>query len=267
MHRRRCAFLICFASVTALVTATNTPWLTKEYQNWTREDALSLMTHSPWAKSLPMPSSGRPDVMVLEPGSNVSSPPAASLGNPANTTTGANMSVPSIGGSDGPAQSNGLHTLPSAATPSGISRNTGAPEAPAVITVIWASAAPVRLAVLKLHSGANLPTEAEIHHALNPRPHYVIAVVGLPAPAPGSDPKALATVAFLSVKGKPALAAMDSDYRRIGNSNVYFFRFDRNALPLSAADGAVEFKTKIAGIDLKKKFELAEMQYKGQLAL
>lgn len=267
MRPRRCAFLASFACGIVMTAATNPSWLNKEFKDWSRQDALSLLTGSPWAKNLPMPSSGRPAVMVMESGLNVSSPPPASLGNPANTTTGANMSVPSVGGSDGPANTNGARGVSTAPTPSGISPNAGAPEPPSVITVVWASAAPVRLAVLKLHSGADLPTEAQVLHALNPRPHYVIAVFGLPPPEPGSDPKRLAPASYLSVKGKPPLPAADSDFRRIGNSNVYFFRFERSSLPLSLADSAVEFKSEIAGIEIKKRFDLSQMQYKGQLAL
>ncbi len=98
------------------------------------------------------------------------------------------------------------------------------------LTIIWASAAPVRLAVLKLHSEANAPTDAEVENAMKERPNYVIAVVGLPAPEGGSDPKALASSAFLALKGKPPAAATDSSYRKVGNSDVYFFRFPENVI-------------------------------------
>lgn len=267
MRPQRCAFLISFASGIALLAAANGPWQSKDFKDWTKDDALLLLTDSPWAKRLPMPASGRPGVMVIEPGSNVTSPPAASLGNPANTTTGANMSIPSIGGSNGPAEQNGTHNSPATPTQSGIAANTGAPSPPSVVTVVWASAAPIRLAVLKLHSGDNSPTEAEIAHASSQRPHYVIAVVGLPPPEAGSDPKALAAGAHLSAKGKPPLVATDSDYKKIGDSDVYFFRFDRSSFPLAAEDRDVEFKAALGKIEIKKKFELSGMQYKGQLAL
>lgn len=266
MRPRRCALLLSLTSAVILLSGSGSPWAAKDFKAWTRDDALSLMTDSPWAKPMPMPAIGRPSVMVMEPGSNVNSPPAASLGNPANTTSGANMSIPSIGGANGPAQSADTRS-PRAPTQSGISANTGAPEPPAVVTVIWASAAPVRLAVLKLRSAENPPADAEISHALAPRSHYVIAVVGLPAPEPGSDPKALAVGAFLAVKGKPPLQAADSDYRKIGSSDVYFFRFERASLPLSAADHDVQFRTTIGRVQIKKKFDLGEMQYQGRLAL
>jgi hypothetical protein len=225
------------------------------------------MTDSPWAKQMPIPASARPGVMVIEPGSSVTSAPAASLGNPSNTTTGANMSNPYIGGSNGPADSNGSHNVSTTPTPSAISANTGAPAPPSLLTVIWASATPVRLAVLKLRSGANKLTEDQIAHASAERPNYVIAVVGLPAPEGDSDPKALAQNAYLCLKGRAPVQAIESDYRRIGNSDVYFFRFTKATLPISAADREVEFKMAMGKIEVKKKFEPGEMQYKGRLAL
>jgi hypothetical protein len=259
--------LASFACGMALLAATNTSWQNKDFKSWTAEDARALMTDSPWAKRIPLPASGRPSVTVIEPGSNVTSPPAASLGNSSNTTSGANMSVPSIGGSNGAGDPDGMHNVSSTPTPSGVAANTGAPSPPSTVTIIWASATPVRLAVLKLRSATNPPSDSEITHASHVRPNYVIAVVGLPAPAGGSDPKALAEGAFLETKGKSPLQAADSDYRRIGNSDVYFFRFPRISLPLSPENREVEFKMSMGGIELKKKFALTEMQYKGQLAL
>lgn len=258
--------VLCACAIGA-VAASNAAWQTKDFKDWTQKDAQAVLTDSPWAKPLPMPAIGRPSVMVMEPGTNVASPPAASLGNPSNSTTGANMSMPSIGGANGPADKNGGHNVPTTPTPSAISPNTAAPAPPAALTVIWASATPVRLAVLKLHSGDNQPDDAQIAHATEERPHYVIAVVGLPAPDADSDPKGLAEDAYLQIGAKAPVRAIDSDYRRIGNSDVYFFRFTRAALPISASDGSVEFKMRMGKIAVKKKFELAQMQYKGQLAL
>jgi hypothetical protein len=267
MRLRPCGLLLSCACEIVLLAANNVPWQTKNFKDWTHEDARAVMTDSPWAKRVPMPSGGRPTVTVIEPGSNVNAPPSASLGNPANSTTGVNMSVPSIGGSNGPAESNGTHNLPATPTPSGVVANTGAPALPSSLTIIWASATPVRLAVLKLRSGPNIPTDNDISRMSRPRQNYVIAVVGLPAPEAGSDPKALATSAYLTTRDRPALRAIDSDYKRIGNSDVYFFGFSRASLPLSEADREVEFKMAMGKIEIKKKFELADMQYKGQLAL
>ncbi len=261
------------ASVTLLFGSAAAIWQTKEFKNWTDKDAQNLMTDSPWAKQMPMPAGGRPGVVVIEPGANGATAPAASLGNPSNTTTGTNMAVAGNPGSAGPADPTGTHysaATPSASntpSPSTVSGNTGAPEPQSKLTIIWASAIPVRLAVLKLRSAGNTPTDDQIVNAMRPRPNYVIAVVGLPAPEGGSDPKALAKDAFLTVRGKSSLVANDSSYRRIGNSDVYFFHFSKASLPITAGDQQVEFKMTMGNMEIKRKFDLKDMQYQGQLAL
>jgi hypothetical protein len=123
------------------------------------------------------------------------------------------------------------------------------------------------LAVLKLRIAGNSPSEEQIQNATKPRPNYVIAITGLPAPDGSFDPAALAPNAWLTIHGKPALAANASNYRRIGDSNVYFFHFTRSALPISEADHEVEFKLRMGQMEIKKKFDLKEMTYQGQLAL
>lgn len=242
-------------------------WHGKDFKDWTAKDAQLVLTDSPWARQIPMPASGRPGMVVLEPGANGGPPPSASLGNPSNTTTGTNMTMAGNAGSAGPADSSGTHNLPTTPSPSLVPGNTGAPGPQSGLTIIWASAAPVRLAVLKLHSGSKTPTDEQVANAVKERPNYVIAVVGLPAPEGGSDPKALATGAFLSISGKAPLVANDSSYRRIGNSDVYFFHFTKASLPIAAADREVQFRLTMGKMEIKRKFVLKEMQYQSQLAL
>src|ERR1700761_6798571 len=159
MHRSKAGVLLSFACWAACLAAVNAPWQNKDFREWTDKDAQAVMTDSPWAKQMPIPASARPAVMMIEPGSNIVSSPAASLGNPSNTTTGANMSNPAIAGSNGPAEQNNNRNASNAPTPSGIAANTGAPAPPSLLTIIWASATPVRLAVLKLRLGANQARE------------------------------------------------------------------------------------------------------------
>ncbi len=236
----------------------------KDFAAWTRQDAQQIITDSPWAKERPMPIGGRPGVVYVDPTTGASSAPAASLGNPANNANGPNMSS-GAGESASPPERNGQ--LPTTATPSLTQGPVGAPATQPVLKIIWASALPVRLAVLKLRSGKSEPTPAQIARAEEDSPNYVIAVVGLPAPEAGSDPKALARAAFLSLRGKQPIVAIDSNYRRIGNSDVYFFRFPKNALPLTTESGEVGFKLTVAKIGLSQKFQLFGMKYQGRLAL
>lgn len=241
-------------------------WTAKDFKDWTEKDARALLTDSPWAKQIPMPANGRPDILVMEPGANGAPPPSASLGNPSNTTTGTNMTVSANPGSAGPADPNGLHTLPTTSTPSAVSGNSGAPPFPQFITIIWASAVPVRLAVLKLRSGAKTPTDSEVADAMKIRAHYTIAVFGLPAPAEGLDVQGLATLAALKVSGKMPITATKSEYRKVGRQDVYLFQFPKTAA-ISTMDQQVEFKLRLDHTDLKKKFDLEAMRYHGEIAL
>ncbi|HMF78666.1 MAG TPA: hypothetical protein VK604_23620 [Bryobacteraceae bacterium] len=250
------------AACSGMVLAGATAAWQKDFGSWTEKDAQALVNHSPWAKQTVMPISGRPDMTVLESqegsGGATSS---ASLGNPANTTSPSNP-----GTAESRNETSGTRTS-NAKTPSGVNPSPGAPEMQPVVTILWASAAPVRLALLKLHGGGTPPTSEQISNALKPRSTYVIAVSGFAAPENGSDPKSLASGAFLTVHGKAAVVSTDSDYRKIGNSDVYFFRFPRAGLDISPDDQQVEFRLKMGKIDIKKKFELGSMMYQGQLAL
>jgi hypothetical protein len=143
--------------------------------------------------------------------------------------------------------------------------SVGAPEQAPPLTVVWASATPVRLAILKLRSGSNPPTDTQLASAHKTNEFYVIAVSGLPIS--DVDPESLSNKAFLTVKGKPQEKAAESSYRKIGTSDVFFFRFRRDEFPITASDKEVEFKVSVGSVEVKRKFSLRDMQYDGDLAL
>ena len=117
-----------------------------------------------------------PNQLVLEQPESGGAAPSASLGNPANTTSNSNAgTAENRNESNGPRNSN-------AKSQSGVSPSAGAPELQPVVTILWTSAAPVRLALLKLHAGATAPTSEQVANALKPRQNYIIAVSGFPAP-------------------------------------------------------------------------------------
>ena len=264
---RRQAGFILLTMAAALFAGTSGVWNSKRFQDWTAKDANLILKNSPWARQIPMPAGERPAEVIIEPGSNNASEPSASLGNPSNTTTGTNMTASGNPGSAGPADSSGRHTLSNTQTPSQMTSPSAAPALEPPLTIIWASATPVRLAVLKLRSDGKPPAEDQIANASKERANYVIAVVGLPPPEAGSDPGTLAHGAFLNVRRTTPEPATDSSYRKIGKSDVYFFRFSKASLPLSAQDQEVEFSMRMGHIEVKGKFNLRNMRYQGQLAL
>jgi hypothetical protein len=261
------SFVLLAALAGLVLAGTSPPAWQKSFNDWTDKDAQQIMTDSPWARQMPLPAAARPSIEILEPGENGAPPPTASLGNPSNTTAGTNMTVAGNPGSAGPAEPNGRHNLPQTQTPSAVTPTVPAPEPHRPITIIWASATPVRLAVLKLQSGVNTPTSGEIERVSRPRENYVIAVVGLMPPDTDTDLTRLAANASLMVRGKPAATATSCNYRKIGNTDVYFFRFPRTSLPVTSDDHQVEFKVKFAQAEIKQRFVLKGMEYQGQLAL
>lgn len=166
------------------------------------------------------------------------------------------MSVSGSPGSQGPATLTPAPHHEQVPTQSMVSGESGAPAAASPITVIWASAIPVRLAVAKMHAGQNPVPDEAIAHAEQVHDSYVIAVVGLPA-APGRG--------TLSARGKAAMAKGPPDYRRIGSADVYFYRFAKP--PFEAHDGKAEFRFQFGSTTLKTNFDLGTMTYDGKLAL
>ncbi len=250
---------LALIGVGAALAASTIPavWNTKDFSAWTRRDAEQIMTNSPWSKERPLSFREKGEVTYVDPEVGASAAPTAALGNPANVTTGANVSTVPAGSAPLPAEQTGsLNSAPA-----------GAPLIPPFVKVVWASALPVRLAVLKLRSGESGPTAEQVAKAEQDVPNYVIAVVGLAAPEAGANPKDLARAAVLSVRGKPSVVSLDSDYRRIGHSNVYFFSFAKSALPITTADKEVAFKLNAERMNVSQTFHLNEMKYRGRLAL
>lgn len=247
----------------------NRAWQKKKFSDWTTQDAQELMTDSPWAKQKALPAAGRPAMTVVEgaPTGMSSSAPtgaSASLGNPADGNAGPGMTAGSASVASGGEPSGGRHT---AISPSGMHAQTGAPVIHPPITIFWASASPIRLAILKLRANGGQPSDEEVTRATAPRESYTVAVSGLPVPEGGVDAKALAKNASLKTKSHGSLTATESSYRRIGDSDVYFFRFSRQALPLTTGENTVEFRMKLGTMEVNQAFALGQMEYDGRLAL
>jgi hypothetical protein len=150
-------------------------------------------------------------------------------------------------------------------TPAALAQSTGAPAIEPTVTVIWASALPVRLAELKLRTKGGEPTETQIQATLKPREHYTIVVVGLPEPDNLAQVNALASTASIGSHGK-TIPCSTSDFRKVGDRNIYIFRFPKTTA-LTPDDREVEFRVTLGRMQIKKKFELRDMMYQGKLTL
>jgi hypothetical protein len=139
------------------------------------------------------------------------------------------------------------------------------PQIKAVVR--WESAGPMRAALKKSEAAPA---------------YYVLTVAGLPMggrrPAEGAPDPAqveqrrkaaiarLRESSTLSVKGKEPLAPETAEAAGPGGQLVAL-SFSRESLPIQASDKEVTFAAKMGPLEVKTKFVLKEMTWKGKLEL
>jgi hypothetical protein len=130
------------------------------------------------------------------------------------------------------------------------------------VLVRWESAKPVR--------------EASANEMGDASDHYVISVSGFPLaaenPRPGreSGPPAvdrLKQSSELQRKGRDPIFPDRVEANKTGNTTVLLFFFPHTSQPITASDKEVGFITKLGNLELRVKFLIKEMLYRGQLEL
>ena len=169
---------------------------------------------------------------------------------------------------------------------------TPAPGTPAPLTekavVTWTTALPMRQALVREAVGLNgsVPKDAEAYLSATPNTYIVaLKIFGAPTSASyAAQAQAVQKETFLirtdgrnpldaiTVEGR----ALDSSGRILadpaaaqsvdGGATVFVFQFSRG-LALTMLDREVEFVTKVGSLNIKKKFKMKDMVYKGELAL
>jgi len=118
-------------------------------------------------------------------------------------------------------------------------------------TVLWESAQPVQDAI-------QTPLPAAFAD------HYAISVNGFSFS--GKDLEPLKRAAVLQPKGKaethPDLVTLD-----LGNGTVMLYGFAKDTVNVGPEDKEVLFQARFGGFQVKTRFTLKDMTYKGQLAL
>lgn len=246
MCRKR---LIATALVSAGVFLAGSSWQKEDASQWTSEDVYQILNSSPWARSVKV-SVARTAEYGREPGGRGNGG-VWGEGMPG----GGGMGRGGIGGGGmGRGRRGGAYP--------------GADQSPTV-TVQWASAMPVRLAEAKLGGGT---VDAA---AMKPADEYVIAVVGLPKSGLGArnsnsdnDDEALAdhlkvitVLSFGSEKLNPTKVQLNQ-----GRDGRAVFRFEKSQ-PITLQDKDAEFRITSDRMEIKKKFALKEMEYRGKLEL
>ena len=218
---------------------------------WTTEDVYQILNNSPWSKSV----------------SVTSAPANSGYGNPGGHG--------GMGGPWGEQMPGGMGRGGWGGGGMGRGRRSGYPtgEQAATVTVQWQSALPVRIAEAKTSRGAIDPS------AIKPLDEYLIAVIGLPksgfrpqastdnsgdAPDDATLADHLKVITVLSF-GQERLNPTKVELNQ-GRDARTIFHFEKSE-PITLRDKDVEFRITGKRTELKKKFSLKDMEYRGQLEL
>ncbi len=245
---------LCFATL----TLAGEFWNDKQPSDWSQKEVERLMSKSPWAKQ----TAASMDVSRMRgmggPGGGMGGPRGGGMpGGGGGPGGGLGSSGPGGGDPGGGEQGIGG---PGMARP-GLEGGEGMPEIKALVR--WASAQPLREST----KDANL-AEADRH--------YIISVSGLPFRGRegrrGPDPerrkqmeaRMLESTSILR-KGKDPIHPV----RMINDetTGAIYFLFRREPETIQAADKEVTFVTQMGPMELRVKFTLKDMTYRGQLAM
>jgi hypothetical protein len=142
---------------------------------------------------------------------------------------------------------------------------TPAPQAKLLVS--WRSALPMKQALVRSvvgPGGAIVPEDQQVLD--RDEPVYLITMAGLPVRYARSVP-AMKAETFLKRGGnKPPIAVSDVGAQQAETGIVVVFAFPKTDAIL-VEDKDVEFVTKLGQFDVKKKFNLKDMIFKGKLEL
>ena len=217
-----------------MLTGADQAWKTKQYPEWTEDDAKEVMTNSPWAKSV-----------VVTP-----IKPDGKTGEKENHRRRIGIGGFGIGRSGGA----GRHGADDGA-------KATTPDQPATLTLRWESAQPMREAELKARD-TGAPDVAD--------DFYAIAVYGIPRGALTEDSKErqdeLKKMAVLKREGKKDLkpTRVDILLRESGPLVVYLFSKSEE---FNWRDHGITFEAQIARLKFSQAFSTDDMMFHGKLEL
>jgi hypothetical protein len=253
-----------FACIALLSTAwAGTNWYNSDPSDWTGPQVFQILHNSPWSKPLKidLPAPGQDSFGNQGAGGNTmsnNSPPpgAGGMGRRGMGGGGRQQTYSSSGGRGNP--------------------SSNARSGPTEVTVQWQSALVVRMAAAKKNGEAVNPA------SFKPGDEYVIAIIGLPITAVGGPAASADSNTTLSPEQEHRLedhvkssASLVRAHGGLAPTKVEFDQgFDGRMLlhfpksdPITAADKSVEFRLGLIKGELRKKFELKEMEYQGKLEL
>ena len=262
MRIRIGSWLFAAVAAFAVICGARTNWYNNDPSEWTGPQVFQILHNSPWTKTvkIDIPPPGQDNFSNQSaPVSRVNNAPPPSAGG---------MGRRGMGGSRQQTYSSGGN--------SGGNPNANVRSGPAEVTVQWQSALVVRLAAAKKQAEPANPA------AFKPLEEYVIAIIGLPITAIGGPAASADSNNTLSAEQQARLeehvkrsASLVRSHGALSPTKVEFdqgfdgrmlLHFPKSEL-ITAAEKSVEFRLALTKGELRKKFELKEMEYQGKLEL
>jgi hypothetical protein len=251
-------------------------WEKKEFPDWNKKETQKMLKKSPWARAVPVRLNQNLQAFVLANSRGMSGVSASSRG----STAERGVAFGNPGGGGDPRSHSGAP--PSRrGSPSGLS-----------VTVRWCSSLPIKHAFATHRYGSEAHADKELLIEEN---HYMIGLSGLiglffidepdiSKSEANLDPWAalnerLSSHSFLKIPGRSPIQTVEIQMRRAPHldevdvapsllpQQIELLILFPRTQPITLEEREVEFVTKVAGKNLKKKFKLKDMVYHGKLEL
>ena len=260
MNRKVCSLFPLIAALLSLAWA-GSRWYDNDPSEWTGPEVFQILHNSPWTKTLKI---------------DIPAPGQDSFGNQSAPARVNNTPPPGAGGMGRRGMGGNRQQTYSSGGGGGGNPNANVRTGPTEVTVQWQSAVVVRMAAAKKNGDSAAPAQ------LKPLDEYVVAVIGLPitaigGPAASADQNntlsgdqeqrleahVKASSSLVRSRGSLAPTKVEFDQGFDGRMLLHFAKSD----PITAAEKSVEFRLALTKGELRKKFELKEMEYQGKLEL
>lgn len=240
MSRLKLPMLITVGAVFML--AADPPWKAKPVPAWTQQDAVQIITNSPWSK--------------------LTTAGIARLQSEDERRAGGNMGQATGVGYDG--INNGKKPMPNPSSfiggPNADPKRTGQ-DTFYKLRLVWESALPIRLAELKA---------GDIEPPTSTTEGYMLAVYGVPGKYFVGDPRKLGYPlkddAVLKREGKKDVKPFSVEVFQRESGPVVVYMFPLSA-EISKKDEVVTFEAKLGRLMISQSFTLADMEFQGKLEI
>ncbi len=252
-------------------------WEKKEYKQWKPKDVHKMLTKSPWAQNVSLDATRMRRGAFEDIEGGPTQDPGA-RGNPDQSQGGGGGfggggesppggSVGSGGGSGGPSGGPGFSGPGLGGRRPGAGRR-GPP--PINVTVRWASALPVKQAIIRSRYKGDFQESEKDKQLLNMKDEqYVVLLSGLPsrmARALQRNTDRIKQMTVLHRKKKDPIAAASVEVLP-RDQFVEIFLFFPRAEAIALEDKDVELRTQVGPFKIKRKFKLKNMVFNDKLEL